>query len=188
MNTKFLSGLIMLSLSLPLACRAEVSNIAANGFTIRHTVATGATGDIAWKTMTRHVDEWWNPEHSWSGSAANMYIEPKVGGCFCERLPGEGEERGGVEHLRIIYLDPGREIRFDGALGPLQAIAVQGRMIWRIDTDADTGSTIAFTYMVHGFLDGGFAGLAPAVDGVISEQLERLARRLQNIADSDRSD
>jgi hypothetical protein len=47
-------------------------------------------------------------------------------------------------------------------------------MIWKIEA-TETGSTIRFTYHVHGFMDGGFAGLAPAVDGVIAEQLTRLA-------------
>jgi hypothetical protein len=40
------------------------------------------------------------------------------------------------------------------------------------------GSRISFTYHVHGFLQDGFAGLAPAVDGVIGEQLTRLGERL----------
>ena len=35
-----------------------------------------------------------------------------------------------------------------------------------------------FTYMVFGHPEGGLEGIAPAVDGVIGEQLSRLASRL----------
>jgi len=56
-------------------------------------------------------------------------------------------------------------------------MAVEGRMIWKIEATAE-GSRISFTYHVHGFLQDGFAGLAPAVDGVIGEQLARLGERL----------
>jgi hypothetical protein len=80
---------------------------------------------------------------------------------------------GGVEHLRIIYLAPGSQIHFEGALGPLQNMATHGRMVWKIEP-AESGSTITFTYHVTGFMEGGFEGLAPAVDGVVGEQLSRL--------------
>ncbi len=166
-------------LCLPLASRAEVTEVLAGGFSISHTVNTSASVAESWAVMLNHIDEWWNPEHSWSGSADNLYINAEVGGCFCERLPQEeGGAGSGVEHLRIIYLNPKHEVRFDGALGPLQTMAVDGRMVWKIDA-TEAGSAITFTYKVHGALQGGFDGLAPAVDGVISQQLDRLAQRLE---------
>jgi len=119
------------------------------------------------------VDQWWNGDHSWTGNAANLYMKLERGGCFCERLP----ENGRVEHLRIIYLEPGKEIRFDGALGPLQTMAVNGRMIWKIEP-REEGSRVSFTYKVFGHPEGGLAGIAPAVDGVIGEQITRLGERL----------
>jgi hypothetical protein len=155
----------------PLA--AEVTQSGEAGFTVEHSIATAAEPFVVYRTMTAHIDEWWNPAHSWSGEAARLYLEAERGGCFCERLP----EGGFVEHLRIIYLAPAREIRFEGALGPLQAMAAQGRMIWKIDK-AESGSTVRFTYHVFGHPEGGLAGIAPAVDGVIGEQLQRLGERL----------
>ncbi|MDX1555778.1 MAG: SRPBCC domain-containing protein [Xanthomonadales bacterium] len=151
----------------PPALAAEVKAVSANGFTVQHSIATPASPDDAFQAMTR-IGQWWNPDHSWSGQAENLYMDARPGGCFCERLPD-----GGVEHLRIVYLAPGKEIRFDGALGPLQSMAVNGRMIWTIAT-GDDSTSITFTYHVMGFMDGGFEGLAPAVDGVIAEQLDRL--------------
>ena len=162
---------VLLLSSSPVA--AEVLHSGDNGFSVSHTISTEAETFVAYRTMTSHIDQWWNGDHSWSGDATNLYMDIELGGCFCERLPGGGK----VEHLRIIYLSPGSEIRFDGALGPLQQMAVEGRMIWKIETEGD-GSKISFTYLVHGFSQEGFAGLAPAVDGVIGEQLARLRERL----------
>ena len=152
---------------------AEVIQSGDSGFAVSHSIRTGAEPYVAYRTMTSHIDQWWNGDHSWSGDATNLYMDIELGGCFCERLPNGGR----VEHLRIIYLSPGDEVRFDGALGPLQQMAVQGRMIWKIEATAE-GSNISFTYHVHGFLQGGFGGLAPAVDGVIGEQLALLGERL----------
>jgi hypothetical protein len=143
------------------------------GFTVEHAIETGAAPFVVYRTVTSHVDQWWNGDHSWTGNAANLYMKLERGGCFCERLP----ENGRVEHLRIIYLEPGKEIRFDGALGPLQTMAVNGRMIWKIEP-REEGSRVSFTYKVFGHPEGGLAGIAPAVDGVIGEQITRLGERL----------
>jgi uncharacterized protein YndB with AHSA1/START domain len=152
---------------------AEVMESGEHGFTVSHTITAKAEAFVVYRTMTSHIDQWWNPDHSWSGDAANLYMEVEQGGCFCERLPNGGH----VEHLRIIYFSPGEELRFEGALGPLQTMPVQGRMIWKIEA-AETGSKVTFTYMVFGHPQGGLAGIAPAVDGVIGEQLTRLGERL----------
>jgi len=43
----------------------------------------------------------------------------------------------------------------------------------------EEGSSITFTYLVHGKRDNGFDGIATAVDGVIGEQLNALADLLK---------
>jgi len=158
--------IVLLVAAGPLA--ADVTESGDDFFTVSHSFATAASPDAVYRQMTA-VGEWWNPAHSWSGEASNLYMDAERGGCFCEKLP----DGGGVEHLRIIYLAPGREIRFDGALGPLQSMAVGGRMIWKIEP-RETGSDVSFTYRVFGHPAGGLAGIAPAVDGVIGEQAQRL--------------
>jgi hypothetical protein len=164
-------ALALLLQSAPVA--AELAQVGEHGFTVQHTATTDAEAALVHRTMTAHIDQWWDPEHSWSGSAANLHMETKRGGCFCERLP----DGGFVEHLRIVYLAPGSEIRFDGGLGPLQSMPVQGRMIWKIE-GLETGTSVTFTYHVFGHPEGGLAGIAPAVDAVIGEQLQRLIARL----------
>ena len=162
----------------PLLSEAEVTEVSTNGFTVSHTVNSPASPQQSWTTMTRHIDSWWDPEHSWSGDAKNLYITLEAGGCFCERLPADAQsEAGGVEHLHIIYNNPPQELRFDGALGPLQSMNLHGRMIWTV-APAESGSSITFTYMLTGVLEGGFEGLSQGVDGVIGLQLNRLAQRL----------
>lgn len=164
--------LALLSLhALPL--RAELTQSGEHGFTVSHRLETPVAPKDVYRVITEHIDQWWNPDHSWSKEAANLRVRAEPGGCFCERLP----DGGFVEHLHIIYLAPGQEIRFDGTLGPLQGMPVSGRMIWRIDP-TESGSAITFTYMVFGHPEGGLTGIAPAVDGVIGEQLQRLGERL----------
>jgi len=169
--------LLMLASCWTSAVQAEVKEAGENGFTVTASVTTTASPQQAWDAMTGRVAEWWSGDHSWSGDAANFYIRAELGGCFCERLPGaNGQPDGGVEHLRIIYIKPGEVIRFDGSLGPFMDMPAQGRMSWVIApaTEGGTGSTITFTYRVHGYMEGGFAGLAPIVDGVNSLQLQGL--------------
>lgn len=169
--TRCIAAALALTGSWPLA--ADVTQSSEFGFTVHHTLHTVAEPSTAYETMTARIDQWWNPEHSWSGDSGNLYLAAEPGGCFCERLPHNGH----VEHLRIVYLAPGEEIRFDGSLGPLQQMPVQGRMIWTVEAE-EGGSRITFTYHVFGHPDGGLSDIAPAVDSVIGEQLERLGARL----------
>jgi len=143
------------------------------GFTSQNTAQVSADPAAVYEAIG-DIGKWWNPNHGWTGDANNFYFDARIGGCFCEKLP----DGGAVEHLRIIYLAPGKEIRFEGALGPLQGLPTSGRMLWKIEP-TESGSTITFTFHVFGFMQGGFEGLAPAVDGVVGEQLSRLAALLE---------
>jgi uncharacterized protein YndB with AHSA1/START domain len=173
---RVISVFMLCAIVLPTA-QAEVTQSGDSSLTVSQTVDSQASADEIWAAMTQRVAEWWHPDHSWSGDATNFYIRAELGGCFCERLPGVGgKPDGGVEHLRVIYIKPGEVIRFDGSLGPFMDMPAQGRMSWTIApaVEGGTGSTITFTYRVHGYMEGGFAGLAPVVDGVIGQQIQRL--------------
>lgn len=67
------------------------------------------------------------------------------------------------------------EIRFSGALGPLQQMGASGGLIWKLSA-ANGGTQVEWTYAVSGFRPGGLGALAPAVDGVLAVQLQRLKR------------
>ena len=85
--------------------------------------------------------------------------------------------RGVVEHMRVIQLAPGRMLRMSGALGPMQAEAVQGTMTVTLTPLAE-GTTIKLVYVVSGYMRMKTAQLAPAVDGVLRAQLASLVSRL----------
>ena len=84
-----------------------------------------------------------------TGNAANLHLDPRPGGCFCETLP----DGGGHLHMMVVDVRPGKSMRLTGALGPLQNDALTGTLTWTIKP-ADQGVTLIQTYIVGGyFLD-----------------------------------
>ncbi|WP_225205880.1 SRPBCC family protein [Novosphingobium huizhouense] len=161
--------------------RAEVVAKGDSGFVVR--VAARVTSDPAatWKALSAPA-QWWQGQHTFSGDAANLTLDPVPGGCFCERLPlpktaAKGERPGGVQHMRVLYAEPGKALRLSGALGPLQSEAVQGTLTITIKP-IDGGSRIVFDYVVGGYMRYPVAEIAPAVDAVIAAQLASLAMKL----------
>lgn len=118
---------------------------------------------------------WWDGKHSFSGNAANFSLDAKAGGCFCENLPNAGGEAGSVEHARVIYAQPAKQLRLSGALGPLQAEAVAGTLNFDI-SPASRGVHVTVSYLVGGYVRKGAGIIAPMVDKVLGEQLAGLKR------------
>ncbi|MGH6652644.1 MAG: hypothetical protein ACREB7_16090 [Sphingopyxis sp.] len=159
---------------------AKVIDQSEIGFTVAHTAQVAATPDDVWK-MLRMPQKWWSKEHSWSGDAANFWLDPQAGGCFCEKLPGTGPDNnvglGSVQHARILFAKPNELLRLSGAFGPLQGEALTGTLTIQIKA-TPTGSAIRFDYVVGGYMRFKTADIAPAVDKVIGEQLVGLAKAL----------
>ena len=59
--------------------------------------------------------QWWSKDHTYSGDAARMSLQLRPGGCFCETLDGGG----GIEHMRVTFVQPGERVVLTGSLGPL---------------------------------------------------------------------
>ena len=152
------------------AATAEVVDVGENGFALKQTVTVSADPDRAWAALV-DVGKWWSSEHTYSGDAANLSIGARPGGCWREKLPG----KAGVEHMTVVFTDPGKLLRFAGGLGPLQALAVSAVMTWKF-TAAEKGTAVEITYVVGGDNRGGFKDLAPGVDGVLAAQIERYQR------------
>ena len=68
---------------------AEVIQSSPPGFVTQDRVTIAASPERTWSLLVR-PSRWWNAEHSWSGNADNLALEPQAGGCFCETLPGGG--------------------------------------------------------------------------------------------------
>lgn len=155
------------------AASAEVKSATDSGFAIGHAVTVTATPAAAYDAITRPA-RWWNKDHSWSGDAANMTIDARAGGCFCEALPAE---KGNAEHARVIFARPGKMLRLSGALGPLQGEAVTGTLTFTL-SPAGAGTKITVDYVVGGYIRSGLRNFAGPVDGVIGGQTRRLAALL----------
>ncbi len=150
---------------------AEVRSVTAAGFEVESRVTVSVPPAEAYAALAR-IDRWWPDGHSWSGDAANMSLEPRAGGCFCEALPDEG---GSVEHGRVVFARPGAMLRLRGALGPLQGEAVTGTLTWTLAPAEGGGTEIVMSYIVGGYIRGpGAAGFAPIVDRVMAQQLDGL--------------
>lgn len=153
---------------------AEVRASGPAGFVLEGRVTVPATPALAYAALGR-VGSWWNGAHTYSGNAANLTMTLSPGGCFCEAIPAD---RGGIEHGRVIYARPGQTLRVQAALGPLQSEAVIGTITWQLRAVAG-GTEIVQTYVVGGYMRGGLEAVAPVVDRVMTEQLNRLAAHLR---------
>ncbi len=152
---------------------AEILSAGANGFNIRHVVeAPNVAPPVVWAALA-DVAKWWDPEHTYSGDANNLRLDPYVQGCFCEKL----SLYAGIEHGRVVYAQPAKTLRLTGALGPLQEFGINGSMTWQIEA-ASGGSRVTFTYNVGGYADRPLADWAPIVDEVLGGQVARLGRYL----------
>lgn len=156
----------------PSAAFADVVDSAPAGFTVKAAMDSPASAAQVYRALTERIGSWWENAHTWSGNASNLSIDARPGGCFCEKLPNGG----GVQHMTVVYADPGKLLRLSGGLGPLQDLAVTGVMSWTL-TESGGKTTIEVTYKVGGYMPGGagVGALAAPVDTVVTAQLKRLA-------------
>ena len=161
---KYLAGLAILFAA---PASAEIVSASSNGFEVRETVNLVVPSNIAFAAFA-DMPAWWDPEHTYSGKSANLSLSLEPGGCFCERFP----DGGGIEHMRVAYVEPGKHVILTGSLGPLLYEATTGVMDMQFERTAG-GSKITMDYKVAGFANAGAEKLAPLVDGVLAEQFRR---------------
>jgi uncharacterized protein YndB with AHSA1/START domain len=164
---RILFGAIALLLSTPAASEVVHSN--NNGFELRYSHAVPAAPTVAMEAFSK-IDQWWDSEHTYSGKAGNLRLQLKPGGCFCEQFA----DGGGIEHMHVIYVDPGKRLLMSGALGPLLYEATAGVMDVQFKP-AGGGTDVIMNYRVAGFANGGADKLAPLVDKVMGEMMTRFA-------------
>jgi uncharacterized protein YndB with AHSA1/START domain len=162
----------MAVLALTGAARAEVVSAEPNGAVIRETFTVDVPAARVFAAMLE-PRRWWNVDHTFSHDVDNLFVDTRNGGCLCERLPGGGH----VRHLSVVYFEPGREIRFEGGMGPMQTSGTTGHMAWRV-SEAGGHTTVTWTYALGGYFPGGIAAFAPAADAMLGEQTSRLRNYL----------
>src|SRR5215469_11032987 len=145
---------------------ATVADSAAGGFTARIAITIQAPAAEVYSKFLR-VGDWWDSQHTFSGSAHNMSIEDKPLGCWCEKVGN-----GAVRHMQVITAIPGKSLVFSGGLGPLQSMAVSGTMSF-VFTEENGETKLNVTYAVGGYLPAGLNTLAGPVDAVITQQINR---------------
>jgi hypothetical protein len=149
---------------------AEVLSVGSSGFEVKQTVHVAAASDKAYAALLQPA-RWWNSDRTFSGNAANLVLEARAGGCWCETLP----DGGSVEHLRVVYVVPGKSLRLRGALGPFQGMGADGALTWVLKSGT-SGTDISVSYTLGGYAKDGFEALSKAADHVLGEQIERLRK------------
>jgi uncharacterized protein YndB with AHSA1/START domain len=162
------AGLWVITLGWIAVGHAEVRETAANSFVVESSALTAASPARTYAALGK-VAGWWNPQHTWSGAAKNLSLQLRAGGCFCEKLAGGGS----VEHGHVVFADPGKMLRINGALGPFQEMAVNGILTFAL-TPENSGTRITLKYSVSGAISMDTKQLAPGVDQVMGGQLARL--------------
>ncbi len=168
------SALALLALPTCIAtpmARAELVATTPGGFVSKTTLVVSGSPQAVYDRALADVARWWDPAHTYSGIGANLSLEARPGGCFCERLEGGG----GVQHLVIGYLQPGKTVRLIGGLGPLQSLGASGALTWQFDA-VEGRTRITWTYHVTGLEPDSVKQLAKAVDQVVSAQALRFGR------------
>jgi len=157
------------ALALAPACAgAEVKFAAADGFLIEHRFTIAAPAAKVWESL-QHPERWWPADHTWSGKRENLSLVADAGGCFCERWEG-----GVVEHGRVVAVFPGKMLRLDAALGPLQEMGVTGVITFALE-EKDGATLLVATHRVSGDAAHKLDALAPIVDQVNALQFGNLA-------------
>jgi hypothetical protein len=166
-------ALAMLGAAFASPASAEVESASPGAFMLRTQAISSASSDQVWRAIGQ-IGRWWNSSHTYSGDARRLRLDPRAGGCFCETW-GQGQS---VEHARVVLVmehEGTRTLRMVGGLGPLQDMGVSAVLTILVAEDP-AGAKITMTYRVAGDPGLGLDALAPVVDGVLSEQFDRLVR------------
>ena len=150
---------------------AEVKSSAPDGMVLQYKGELPLPRDEAWTRLVA-ISSWWNGSHTYSGDATNLTLDAVAGGCWCEMW-----EEGEIEHGRVVMAMKNNVLRVQGAFGPLQELGVNAVLTVTLADGAQTGMTsVTMDYRVVGSSLTDLSPLAPIVDGVLQEQVNRLVK------------
>lgn len=179
---RFVAAVACAALGLSAPASAEIVATGDGAFISRNSVEVTASQWDAWKAMIA-PNTWWDGAHTYSGDAANMYLDAQATGCFCEKLPlakdaPAGTRAGSIEHMHVVYVAPGSALRMIGGLGPLQSEAVKGVLTVTFKPLEGGKTRILWEYSVGGYMRYETPKIAALVDSVVALQLRRLGEKL----------
>ena len=161
------------ALALASPAAADVVHADNHGFEVSHSVSVKLPAADALMAFTR-VSSWWMADHTYSGSSANLSLDPRPGGCLCEHFP----TGGGIEHLRVTYFEPGKYLILTGAMGPLLHEAVTGVMNVHVRQ-----TRLTLDYRASGFANGGGEKFAAMADRMLGDTIEHYRVYANGVAD-----
>ena len=151
---------------------AAVVDNTPTGFQLEQTVHIAAPPDAVYAALIVPA-KWWNSEHTFSGSAANLKLDARGGGCFCESWPD-----GSVEHAIVVDAEPGKVLRLRGPLGPFQGHGVDSALTFTLKVAGD-GTDLMLDNSVGGYMKGGFGKWPALADVMLAEQMFRLKQFIE---------
>jgi len=151
---------------------AAVTESTPTGFQIEQTVHIAAPPDAVYAALIVPA-KWWNSDHTFSGSAANLRLEARGGGCFCESWPD-----GSVQHATVVDAEPGKTLRLRGPLGPFQGHGVDSALTFTLKA-AGNGTDLMLDNSVGGYMKGGFGKWPGLADMMLAEQMFRLKQFIE---------
>ncbi|MGB3626943.1 MAG: SRPBCC domain-containing protein [Henriciella sp.] len=155
------------ALGLALPAAAEITASSPDHYALHHEASSDLSPEDMWERLTQ-PETWWHPEHTYSGSAENLSLDPKAGGLWLESW-----DENSVMHGTVLTVIEGESIRLDAPFGPLQGMAVN--VIWTISIEPEgSGTRVIFDELANGSSASGLDQIAPAVDGVKTEAIRRL--------------
>ena len=161
------AALVIALLAAPATGSAEVTEKAASGFLLTQRVIVKSDAAASYQALL-HPERWWKEGHTWSGSAKNLSLDPRAGGCWCERW-ADGE----VEHARVLFIKKDEMLRLQGSFGPMQGLAVSGVLEFQL-TQGKDGTQVDMSYRVNGSEASKLDIIAPMADGMFAEQMASL--------------
>lgn len=152
---------------------AEITARGEDGFSLSFERPLTAPDAAVLAALGRPAD-WWSDAHTYSGAAANLSVDLRPGGCWCEALPD-----GGVKHGETLMVWPDqRLVRFAAPFGPLQAMGADAVLTVSWTGGEGARRVLKWTFVVAG---PGVGAAAEPVEAVIGEQFNRLADHLDRI-------
>jgi hypothetical protein len=149
------------------AAQAEVKSAAEGRLVLENVVVVEASADKVYAALGR-IGDWWDGEHSYSGKASNMTIKLEAGACFCEAIPGGGS----IKHGEVVLAWPGKFLRLEAPLGPLQDLGVATALTYTLEPAGEGRTKVTQSYKASG-LDAATLKGAPLFDMVIGGSLKR---------------
>ena len=160
----------LFGLGLPTLASAEVIASAPDHFTLKLEAHSALSPAETWARLVE-PSEWWQSDHTYSGDARNLSLDPQAGGLWREDWDG-----GSVWHGSVLQAQPEQTLVLSAPFGPLQGLAVMS--VWTISlAPTESGGTkITFDHVTNGTGASNLDALAPAVDFVKQQAIESLAR------------